>query len=136
MMMPDKIKKNNPRFIIVDDDPLNNMLCKKVIARTIPDAEVVTFTEPETGLSYLEKTYSKEDAGNAILFLDINMPAMTGWEFMEHYKLADKALKNHLAVYMLSSSINPLDREKARVNPDVVDYIEKPLSAAVMKLLV
>lgn len=129
------MKDKHPRFIVVDDDPINNMICARIITKTIPDAEVTTFTDAETGLDYIKETFAKQEAGKATLFLDINMPLMTGWEFMEQYKLADEAIKKHLAIYILSSSISPLDRQKARINPDVVDYLEKPLSVAVVESL-
>jgi response regulator RpfG family c-di-GMP phosphodiesterase len=124
------------RFIVIDDDSISNMLCKKVIAKTIPDAEVITFTEPEKGLAYLLTTYEKPTSGNAILFLDINMPSMSGWEFMEQFKEAGETVKKKIHVYILSSSVNPLDKEKARTNPGIVEYLEKPLSALVLKSVI
>lgn len=121
-----------PRFFVVDDDPINNKICKLIICDSIPDAEVTSFTDPETGLAFLRSEFSKSSVGTAILFLDINMPTMTGWEFLELYEQEDTIIKDRLSIYILSSSVNPKDWEKAKCNPHILDFIEKPLSEEVL----
>ena len=124
-----------PRFIVVDDDPVNNSICRKVITRIFPNADVMTFTEPETGLAYIISTFSKPNVGRAILFLDINMPTMTGWEFIERFEKFGTTIKEQLYIYVLSSSVNSVDKEKAKHNRNIVDYIEKPLSLSIVESL-
>lgn len=120
--------KKNPQFVVVDDDPINNKICKFVIRDSIPDADVISFTDPEKGLAFLRSEFSKPSVGTAILFLDINMPTMTGWEFMELYEQEDTIIKDQLSIYIMSSSVNPKDWEKAKINPNIMDFIEKPLT--------
>lgn len=119
------------RFIVVDDDPINNKICKYVIQDSIPDADVTSFTEPEKGLAFLKSKLNKPGL-EAILFLDINMPTMTGWEFMELYDQDSTILKDQISVYILSSSVNPKDWERAKVNRNIIDFLEKPLSEEVL----
>jgi len=122
-------------FIVVDDDPVNNMICKKVIAHAIPLADIKTFTEPENGLAYLKTAFAESSANKSVLFLDINMPSMTGWEFLEQFELARMQNKERLSIYILSSSVNTADKEKAKANHNITGYLVKPLSVDIMRSL-
>ncbi len=125
----------HPHFIIVDDDPINNFITKKVITNISPQAEVVTFTKPEEGLDYILSIFAKPFNDKAILLLDINMPTMTGWQFLERLEPEAAVISQRLLIYILSSSIDTADKERAEVNPHIKDYIMKPLTAqAVLSL--
>jgi len=124
-----------PDFIVVDDDEVNNMICEKVITRTIPGAVVISFTKPEAGLAFILSTFCDPDAGKATLLLDINMPTMTGWEFMNRFEKAGPVVKEKIFIYILSSSVNPVDKDRAANNNDVTGYIEKPLTPEFIKTL-
>lgn len=84
----------NTRFIVIDDDALNNKICKACIAKLFQDAPVVTFTDPQLGFKHVETEYANtEEDHEAILFLDINMPVMNGWEFLELFEKLDGTIK-------------------------------------------
>lgn len=123
------------RFIVIDDDPINNFLCSKNIKKSVQDADIITFTEGETGLDYIKSYFNEPNIGNAILFLDINMPTMSGWEFMERFQKINTVIKDQISIYILSSSVNQSDKHKAKTHPDIIDYIEKPLLTDVLKML-
>ncbi|ESU26213.1 hypothetical protein FLJC2902T_26930 [Flavobacterium limnosediminis JC2902] len=123
------------RFIVIDDEPLNNFICKHQIARVFPDANVITFTEPETGLKYITNNLSEPFSGKTILFLDINMPTMSGWEFMAEFEKTSTVSKQQLVIYILSSSVNPEDLANSQANPNIKDFIEKPLTIEVLESL-
>lgn len=117
------------QFVIVDDDPQNNSLSKIAIRKTLGDVIVKDFEIPETGLEYIEKEFQNENGGSkTILLLDINMPTMTGWEFLESFDNFEDKIKKQFSIYMLSSSVDPSDIERAMSNPLVTDFIEKPLN--------
>lgn len=122
-------------FIVIDDDPINNLLCTKNIKKSVQDANVITFTEAAIGLNYIKSNFSLPNVGNAILFLDINMPTMSGWEFMEEFHHVNSEIKNHVSIYIISSSVSEVDKQKAKVDPDVAGYIEKPLLASTLKMI-
>lgn len=123
---------NRTHFIIVDDDPINNLITKRIITKNRPQADMITFTEPEKGLDYILSALSKSDKDKAILLLDINMPNMTGWQFMERLEHEGALVGKGLLIYILSSSIDAADIERARVNPHISDFIMKPLTAEVI----
>ncbi|WP_300565445.1 response regulator [Flavobacterium sp.] len=123
------------RFIVIDDDPINNFLCTRNIKKSVQDADIITFTEGETGLDYIKSYFSEPNIGKAILFLDINMPTMSGWEFMEQFQNINSVIKDQILIYILSSSVNQSDKQKAKIHPDIIDYIEKPLLTDVLKTI-
>jgi two-component SAPR family response regulator len=116
------------KFIVVDDDFINNMLCRFIIEKAFPGADIQTYTEPETALVYIQATCSGIHSGDTVLFLDINMPTLTGWEFLDAFEKFDEDIKEKLKIYMLSSSVDPQDKARAVGNKNVLDYMEKPLS--------
>ncbi len=123
-MMNNSIKK----FLLIDDDPLNNYLTKRVIKKVFQDAEIIEFTEPEIALTHLENNYVNNIVNEKIIvFLDINMPTMSGWEFLLKFEKYNETIKNQFDIFMFSSSINPADINRAKQDPMVIDFIEKPL---------
>lgn len=125
---------NELDFIVIDDDPFNNKICTLFLRKYFGDIAVKTFTEPEAALSFLAG--HKPGTKPSIVLLDINMPTMSGWEFLDEYEHVDSTIKNSLKIYILSSSVDERDKERAEQNKNVVDYLIKPLTTdAVAKLL-
>ncbi len=124
-------------FIVIDDDPINNMVCKASIKASSGGKVPVCFTNPVEGLKYLENEYITLAGTNPIiLFLDINMPQMSGFELLEKYYHFPPEAKKNITIFMLSSSVNPEDIDRARANPDVKEYLYKPLNKEkVLKVL-
>jgi len=121
-------------FILVDDDGINNTLCSAVITKVFEGARVKAFQIPEEALAYIQNEYSSnEKNGAAILFLDINMPSMTGWEFLDEFKKFPDQVKKQFTIFMLSSSVDNKDVERACANTLVKSYIPKPLKRDLLK---
>ncbi|MEO5998478.1 MAG: response regulator [Chitinophagaceae bacterium] len=115
------------RFIIIDDSPVVHMLCNFIIRKIVRDAGIINFEIPENGLDYIIQKYANNELPT-ILFLDINMPTMSGWEFLEKFDNLTEKIKNQFWIYIMSSSIDSGDMQSARENENVADYMEKPLS--------
>lgn len=126
-------KEYTPDFIVIDDDPINNMICSEFINLTISGTEIRTFTDPEKGLQYLTAKYAEYTEQQTVLFLDINMPFLSGWDVLERLEGFPDCVKKHLTVFMLSSSLDVKDKEKANAHPLVSGYISKFLSPEKLK---
>ena len=116
--------------VLVDDDPLNNLLSKTVIKQVAKDANIFTFTDAQAGLDFVSNTMPGILGENplALLLLDIEIPVINGWKFLEEFEKLNVKVKKHLHIFMLSSSILLTDKEKALKNRFVIDFIEKPLT--------
>lgn len=121
------------RFLIIDDDPSNNFLCEIMLKKTIAAMDIRTFLEPEIAVNYIKKEYLNGNAVPTVLFLDINMPVMTGWDFLETFETFDDKIIQHFTIYIVSSSVDQRDKKRAVENPFVIDYIEKPVTAEKLK---
>lgn len=112
-------------FLIVDDDPTNNIICKTVITKHYPSTQVKTFQNPEMALNFLRTEYS-DFQGSTMMLLDINMPQLSGWEVVEQIVDMPK-VANRLVIYILSSSEDEADMEKAASYSSISGYLSKPL---------
>jgi two-component system chemotaxis response regulator CheY len=117
------------RFIVVDDDPTSNMICHFILKGFSPGAGINLFTEPEAALEALGSSPGGLTAESpAVLFLDLNMPSMTGWDFLEELGKTDSQVMERLTIYILSSSLDAGDMEKAENHPLVTGFLSKPLT--------
>jgi CheY-like chemotaxis protein len=124
-------------FIIIDDDRINNKLCRKVIEKTYSDAGIMDFTDPVLGFEYINDTYSQPDFHKtALLLLDISMPVMNAWDFLERFENCSDLVKTRIKIYVLSSSIDKEDMARAQSNKHVEYYLIKPLTQESIKLIV
>lgn len=107
------------QVVLIDDDPVQNLINKKVIGNHYPNYEIIDYTNAEDALEDIKHRKISPD----VVFLDLNMPFMDGWEFLE----ALKDLQAEFEVQILTSSIDQKDFEKARLNPKVSGINSKPL---------
>jgi two-component SAPR family response regulator len=123
-------------FIIIDDDIINNKLCRKIIEKTFPDAKITDFINAREGLDFIIEKYSKRGNEKVIVLLDISMPIMNAWEFLDVFDNLDRELKDRVKIHILSSSINKNDMMRAQTNINVEYYLIKPLTRESIRLIV
>lgn len=111
--------------MLVDDDEDDNFFHEKEITDNDLARTVIVQDSARKALDYLK---AKTDPLTDLIFLDINMPGMTGWEFLNEYGLLEQELKGRAVIVMLSTSANPKDIEKAKTWNFVSDYVTKPLT--------
>lgn len=120
--------------LLIDDDEISNFVTEAILKNNIQDSEIKSFSDPSEALSFLIKNFQKY-AKPILIFLDINMPQMTGWEVLtELEKLSE--LNNSVEVVMTSSSIDENDKKNALENPRVINFIAKPISNEFVKSLI
>ncbi|WP_026999938.1 response regulator [Eisenibacter elegans] len=114
------------RAYLIDDDTINNFLCKKILEKSGLIEEVVLFEEATKALANITQALQTSDMLPSLILLDINMPVMNGWEFMEAYQKLGKPVAD-IRLFILSSSSNEQDMEKAKKYPLILDYLTKPI---------
>ena len=97
-----------------------------IITKFDEDADIYIFTEPEEGLAWIRKYGHSTELGQLTLFLDINMPTMTGWDFLDEFIKFSDWVKSQFYIYILSSSIEDCS-DKAIKYPFVSGFLSKPL---------
>jgi two-component SAPR family response regulator len=115
------------KYIIVDDDPLNNTICSLMLKRTLHEAGIKTFERPQEGLVFIQSNINRS-ISHSVLFLDINMPTLTAWDFLGQYECFSEEIKKQISIYLFSSSISQQDRDKAKSYQSVKGFIFKPLT--------
>ncbi|WP_415376773.1 response regulator [Patiriisocius sp. Uisw_017] len=113
---------------IVDDDKIYTFLVKKAIEQTNLVGTIKVFDNGLDAIDFLKKNAANRDTLPEIILLDLSMPVMDGWEFLEEYILLSPKLGRKITIYIISSSISPYDIAKAKSISLVTDYIIKPVS--------
>jgi len=121
------MKKYN-LVLLIDDNEIDNFVAKKVIEKSGFAEKVIAVQSARNALDYLNTESSSKDELPDIIFLDIGMPEMDGFEFLEEYENLNKIVVNNCKVVVLSSSLDIDDYNRANRNKLVRKFINKPLS--------
>lgn len=112
---------DNTHIFLVDDDPVVNMVHQKILQHHQKDIKITIF---RSGQSALEALLGKQSALPGLVLLDINMPMINGWEFMDEVY----SRKMPIRVVILTSSVDQNDLNRAKKYPQILEYIPKPLT--------
>lgn len=120
------------KMMIIDDDPITSVVLEKVNTTLGFAQEVVSFYSAVDGLDYLLSLREKNQRLPEVIFLDISMPIVSGWQFLEHY---ESLSFSGTTIYMLTASNDQSDINRAKKFANVEDYLVKPLTISQMKAI-
>jgi two-component system, chemotaxis family, chemotaxis protein CheY len=112
-------------IFLVDDDHIYQFTAKKTLEAMGVSQEVSIFMDGEAAMQYIKSHLKDVDLLPDVIFLDINMPVMDGWQFVEEFQKLD--LGKNVALFMVSSSVDEADLNKSRQYPIIKEYIIKPV---------
>jgi len=118
---------------IIDDDEIYLFSVKKVIELNNLSDKVLEFKNGQEALEFFRQYGNEYNALPDVIFLDINMPVMNGWEFIEEFKKLKPSISKNITLFVVSSSVDKTDVDKAKSLPAVHDYITKPITASQLK---
>lgn len=129
MSRTEHMSTSKPKILLIDDCDADRYFFKRNLRKVAPDAEVVEFVYAEDALRYL-KTPGRDPVD--IVFVDINMPRLDGFQFADAYHTLYPELKGHARLFVCSSSINPADRQRTDDHPVIDGFCEKPVTRGVL----
>jgi len=118
----------SPVVALVDDDKIFRLTASKTITTASLTQKILQFENGEDALNFLKKNAANIADLPDYIFLDINMPYIDGWMFLEDFRKIKPTIRKHITIYMISSSIDPRDIDRAKGNKDVSGYVVKPVS--------
>jgi CheY-like chemotaxis protein len=128
------------KILCVDDDPITLMLCRKVIERVEFAKEIDTVNNGEEAIKYFDTLFEEKINNPSVVYpklvlLDLNMPVMDGWDFLESFNKKDyQNIFNSTRFIVVSSSIDPYDINKAKTYP-VIGFLSKPVTKEMLENL-
>jgi CheY-like chemotaxis protein len=123
-------------ILFIDDDLITLMLCKMVISKASFSNEIATAKNGEEALKYFDTLKTAHSVNKPqLIFLDLNMPVMNGWEFLDSFNTEEYSEFHQTKIVILSSTIDPADLERSKKYPMVIDFLSKPITKEMLEYL-
>lgn len=123
-----------PLTFVVEDDKANNFLCQMTLEE-VGITNLRMFFRADTTIEALKLMAENKEEFPSLILLDINMPAMDGWQFLNEFRNFPEPVRNKTTIYLFSTSDHPNDIAKKQMYPEVIDFLTKPLSEEVANSL-
>lgn len=122
------LKKKLSCILLIDDDQATNYIHKRVINKAAITDKIVELESGYDAIKYLNQTDFEAYPRPDIIFLDINMPGMDGWEFLEGYEKLNPEQRGKIILVMLTTSLNPDDKNRSDTISTIDGFKNKPLT--------
>lgn len=121
-------QSNKKNFIVIDDSKLDCFIAEKIIKNTGKSESIRSFQLAQDALAHITNT-PPDDNADTIVLVDIQMPIMNGFEFVEAFEKLPASITSHYVIYVISSSINDVDLNRVHNYPSVKQFLNKPLNS-------
>jgi CheY-like chemotaxis protein len=121
---------------IIDDDAIYQFTITRTIESQKLAKKILVFSDGEQAIQFLVDNIGNSEHIPDIIFLDINMPIMDGWQFLEEYIHIKPRVGKPITIYMVSSSVDTVDLERAKTISELSDYIIKPITPDRLKSII
>jgi CheY-like chemotaxis protein len=115
-------------IMLIDDNKIDNFVSLRLIEKTLPGCRFIVATTAQEGLKMLDSQKDELESIPDIIFLDINMPALNGFDFLSRYEKLSEYITNKCKIVVLTSSEKDEDMSDMMKNKFVIQYISKPLT--------
>ncbi len=122
-------------LFLVDDDDTYQYIIQRTLSSTDLVKSIRIFSNGREAIDFLESSLGNPDLIPDVILLDLTMPIMDGWQFLENYILLKPRIGKKVHIYVVSSSVDPSDVERAKNISEVSDYLVKPLTKQKLILL-
>lgn len=124
----EKVITKFERVMLIDDNEIDLYITSRIVTKHLFGKTLLQYSEAQDALKYLTDNQENLEALPQVIFVDIHMPVMSGFQFMEAYGKLPAALKNYCKAYILSSTFDLGDISKANNDVNVINFQEKPIT--------
>jgi CheY-like chemotaxis protein len=130
------IKRKLNCIMLIDDNKDDNLFHSRVIKKADAANSVIVYKDAREALGFLTAKEDHPDQHPDLIFLDINMPGMNGWEFLDEYSKLDIRLRSSAIIVMLTTSMNPDDEARSSDSKVTTAYRTKPLTEEMLSEII
>ncbi len=125
----------SPFVVIIDDDPISILVSETIMRKSNFSDRIKTFPSAEKALDFFKTYFAEADAECPLIFLDIQMPKMDGWGFIDAYRNMDPSTSATPHIIMLSAATDPDDTVRSDNEPLVIQFMAKPVTTEILQEL-
>jgi len=124
------------RVFIIDDDPIHQRIAQIMISKHNLFDEYFSYTEAQKALDFLQENKKNGETLPDVILLDLNMPVIDGWDFLETFETLVKEFEKNIRVFIVSSSVDEKDVLRSKSYVAVKGFISKPLSPDIIRSII
>ena len=121
------------KVFIIDDDPIHQRIAQIIIEKYQLFDEFISYMEAEKALKFLKENLKNTESLPDTILLDLNMPVLDGWDFLEVFESLQKDLDKAIRIFIVTSSVDEKDKLRAQVYSSVKGFISKPLTPDIIR---
>jgi CheY-like chemotaxis protein len=118
---------------VIDDDKIYSFAIKHIINRSGITENIILFHNGRVAMDFFHQQVQEQHSLPDVILLDLNMPVLDGWQFLEEFETIKTSLKKTIPIYIVSSSIDEEEHSRAKAIESVNDFITKPITVSILQ---